>query len=162
MNRFLQSMLLAAMLAVPVAQAADPEDHAAHHADADRQQADSAPGDKATGMKMEKMQEQMKKMREQMDRIHAAKDPQERQKLMTEHMQSMRDSMNTMHAMGGGMMGKKGEPMMEGSGDSGGAPMGKMMMKRHKMMEDRMDMMQMMLEQMMEHESAEQKMERGG
>lgn len=28
--------------------------------------------------------------------------------------------------------------------------------------EDRMDMMQMMLEQMMEHESAEQKMERGG
>ena len=97
-----------------------------------------------------------------MDRIHAAKDPQKRQKLMTEHMQSMRDSMKTMHAMGGGMMGKKGEPMMEGSGDSGGAPMGKMMMKRHKMMEDRMDMMQMMLEQMMEHESAEQKMERGG
>ena len=63
---------------------------------------------------------------------------------------------------GATMGNKKGEPMMEGSGDSGGMPMGKMMMKRHKMMEDRMDMMQMMLEQMMEHESAEQKMERGG
>ena len=35
------------------------------------------------------------------------------------------------------------------------------MMKHHKMMEDRMNMMQMMMEQMMEHEDAEQKMERG-
>jgi hypothetical protein len=39
--------------------------------------------------------------------------------------------------------------------------MGGMMMKKHKKMEDRMDMMQMMMEQMIEHEKAEQDMELG-
>jgi len=163
MNKFTLSIFLASLLAVPVAQAADEEDHAAHHPGAEQSQAAPAQDDKTAGMKMEKMQDKMKKMREQMEKIHAAKDPVERQKLMKEHMQSMQEGMKMMGGMGAGMMGKtkKGEPMMEGGADAAGMPMGMMMMKHHKMMEDRMDMMQQMMEQMMEHESAEQEMERG-
>ena len=165
MNKFTLSMLLTAVLALPIAQAADEEDHSAHHPGAEEGQTTATPDNMAGEKKMEKMQEQMKTMREQMEKINAATDPQERQRLMEEHMQSMRDGMKTMRGMGGkmGMMGKKKDgPMMDhGSTEKDGKPMGMMMMKRHKMMEDRMEMMEMMMEQMMEHENAERMMERG-
>ncbi len=69
-------------------------------------------------------------------------------------MQTMQENMKMMRGMGG--------PMMMGSGQSGGMMMdGKKggmtegdMMKRHEMMEKRMDMMQMMMEQMMRHDQA--------
>lgn len=166
MNKLTLSLLLTAMLALPVAQAAEEEDHSAHHPGAEEGQAAASPDSMAGEKKMEKMQEQMKKMREQMEKIHATTDPQERQKLLEEHMQSMRDGMKTMRGMGGGKMGmmgkKKDGPMMaDGGKEKETKPMGMMMMKRHKMMEDRMEMMEMMMEQMMEHENAERIMERG-
>jgi hypothetical protein len=170
MNKFTLSIFLASLLAAPVVQAADEEDHAAHHPDADQSQAATAQDDKAAGMKMDKMREKMKRMQEQMEKIHAARDPQERQKLMQEHMQSMQEGMKMMGRMGGGMKGgdmvakakkDQGEPTMgDGGGDMGGM-MGGMMMKKHKKMEERMDMMQKMMEQMIEHEKAEQEMEPG-
>jgi len=184
MNRFTLSIFLTCLLAAPIAQAADEEDHAAHHPGADQSQADPAPDDKAAAMKMEKMQEQMKKMREQMEKIHSAKDPQERQKLMKEHMQSMREGMKMMNGMmdKGGMMGKKkqrndagaekdtqqpGDDASAGSpsdGDQGGEMMMgcKMMggmMNMHKKMQARMDAMQKMMEQIIEHEAMEREME---
>jgi hypothetical protein len=167
MNRFTLSIFLASLLAVPVVQAADEEDHAAHHPGADQSQAAPAQDDKAAGMKMDKMQEKMKKMREQMEKIHAAKDPVERQKLMKEHMQSMQEGMKMMGGMGAGMKGgdmmaKARKDQAESMTDAGdGMGMCMMMMKKHKSVESRMDMMQQMMEQMMEHESAEQEMERG-
>lgn len=163
MNKVTLSLLLTAMLALPIAQAADEEDHSAHHPGAEDAQAASTPDNMSGEKKMEKMQEQMKNMHEQMEKIQAATDPQERKRLMEEHMQSMRDGMKTMRGMGGGMMGKKKDgPMMEDGGkEKDGKPMGMMMMKRHKMMEDRMEMMEMMMEQMMEHENVERMMERG-
>jgi protein CpxP len=164
MNKLTLSLLLTALLALPIAQAADEEDHSAHHPGAEDGQTASTPDNMSGEKKMEMMQEQMKKMHEQMEKIQAATDPQERQRLMEEHMQSMRDGMKSMRGMGGkmGMMGKKKDrPMMEDGGkEKDGKPMG-MMMKRHKMMEDRMEMMEMMMEQMMEHENAERMMERG-
>ena len=167
MNRFTLSIFLASLLAVPVVQAADEEDHAAHHPGADQGQAAPAQDDKAAGMSMEKMQERMKKMQEQMEKIHSAKNPQERHKLMQEHMQSMQEGMKMMGRMGAGMKGgdmmakaRKDQPeSMTDAGDGMGMCM--MMMKKHKSVESRMDMMQQMMEQMMEHESAAQEMERG-
>jgi hypothetical protein len=150
MNKFTLSIFLASVLAVPIAQAADEEDHSAHHPDAGQQQAAPAQDDKAAGMKMEKMQEKMKKMQE--------------------HMQSMQEGMKMMGRMGGGMKGgdmmakakkDQGESMMEDGGADKGGMMGGMMMMKHKKMEDRMDMLQMMMEQMIEHEKAEQEMELG-
>ena len=90
MNRFTLTIFLACLLAVPVAQAADEEDHAAHHPGADPSQAAPAQDDKAAGMKMEKMQDKMKKMQDLMAKIHSTSDPKERDKLMKEHMESMR------------------------------------------------------------------------
>ncbi len=94
---------------------------------------------------MAQMQDNMKRMQQQMDKIHQTKDPKERQKLMQEHMQAMQTNMQMMRGMGGGhgggmAMGDKKGGMTEGD-----------MMKRHEMMEKRMDMMQMMMEQMMHH-----------
>ena len=93
-----------------------------------------------------------------MEKCQATTDPKERQKLMQEHMSAMQDNMKMMHGMGGSMM--------TGSGEHEGMPMaGKKaamseadMMQRHEMMAARMDMMQMMMEQMMEHDQAKASM----
>ncbi len=167
MNRFTFTILLACLFAVPVVQAADEEKDAAHHPGADQSQATPAQDDKAAGMNMEKMQEKMKKMQEQMEKIHSAKNPQERQKLMKEHMQSMQEGMKMMGGMGEGMKGgdmmararKDQAESMTDAGDSMG--MCVTMMKKHNSVEARLNMMQKMMEQMMEHEGAEQQMERG-
>ena len=129
MNKFTLSIVLASVLAVPIVQAADEEDHAAHHPGADQSQLAPAQDEKAAGMKMEKMQEKMKKMQKQMEKINSAKNSEERQKLMQEHMQSMQEGMKMMGRMGGGMKGAdmmakakkdQSEPIMEdGGGDKG-------------------------------------------
>ncbi|MEK6209796.1 MAG: hypothetical protein AABM64_05370 [Pseudomonadota bacterium] len=164
MNKFTLSIFLASLLAAPVVQAADEEDHVAHHAGADQSQAAPAQDDKAAGMRMEKMQEKIKKMQEQMEKIHSAKNPQERQKLMQEHMQSMQEGMKMMGRMGAGMkggdmMGKAKKDQGESMTDAGEGMGMCMMMKKQKSAESRMDMLQMMMEQMIEHEKAEQEME---
>ena len=166
MNKITLSIFLVSVLAIPVVHAADEEDHAAHHPDADQSQAAPVQGDKAAGMKMEKMQEKMKKMQEQMKKIHSAKDPAERQKLMKEHMQSMQEGMKMMGRKGaamkgGDMMVKAKKDQAESMTDAGDGMEMCMMMKKHKSVESRMDMMQQMLEQLIEHETAEQDIERG-
>jgi len=94
----------------------------------------------ATGEGMA-MMGNMKGMQAQMARIRSTTDPKERQKLMEEHMKSMQDSMAKMRSMGGGMMG-------------GMASKGSDETRHHAMMEQRMDMMQMMMEQMLDHQKA--------
>jgi hypothetical protein len=94
----------------------------------------------------------MKKMLAQMEQIKATKDPLERQRLMQEHRQAMRDGAMSLRFSGGPMM-RAMECPAHARGDC------PMPMKRHAgahdrmgMMERRMDMMQMMMEQMIEHE----------
>ena len=108
---------------------------------------------------------QVKKMPAQLDRVAKARTDAERQKAMAEHMQTMRENMKMAHDMKAGMMDC---PMMEGGmmgkggmGMMGGGMMGKGGMgmgggaapadapDRMQQMEKRMDMMQMMMEQMM-------------
>ncbi len=136
----------------------------AHHPAQDEKAAASTV-DKATtdtGKPMERMHENMQKMQAQMQKIMQTKDPKEREKLLNEHWQSMHDAMKTMRGMGGGMKmsggGKAGGMMdggmMGGSGKTQSRMMSGDMMGGGKMMEDRMDMMQMMMEQMMEHMGA--------
>jgi len=113
-----------------------------------------APAKPAIGMGMDKdqhaapMQEKMKTMQGQMDKIRQTTDPKERQKLMQEHMQAMQATMEMMRGMGGSMMmsGKK-HGMTDGD-----------MMNRHEMTEKRMDMMQMMMEQMIQRDQATESM----
>lgn len=104
--------------------------------------------DKQTDMQMGQMQEQMKKMQAQMEEIRKTTDPEERQKLMRQHMQSMREGMKTMRGMcddmeeGGGMMG----------GDMKSGMMGGDMMEKY------MEMMEVMMDQMMEHQGQQESM----
>jgi len=153
MKTYALAALLACTLAVPLSHAAEEEDHAGHHPGTDAaDEASAAP-------KKDKMHAKMKKMQEQMERIRASKDPEERQKLMQEHMESMREGMKAMRGMG---RKPKGECPDEGDGEAAekGGMMGGMM-KKHKLVEDRLDAMQKMMEQMLENEAAEQDMEHG-
>lgn len=145
-NAIMISAIAACALAAPIASAQDKHTH-----------------DKpATSMDMDKhmsqMQEKMKAMQAQMDTIRTVTDPAVRQRLMQEHMQAMQESMKAMHGMGGGMMRGGGEQ----SGMAMGAKKGGMkdgdMMKHHAMMENRMDMMQVMMEQMMQRDQVMQQM----
>lgn len=104
---------------------------------------------------VQQMGENVNKLRAQMDKILKTRDPAERQKLVQEHMQTLRASMATAAAAMGGMPGPGGMmgggmmmdcPMMGQT--MGGGMMGEQMMQRMQQMEKRMDMMQMMLEQM--------------
>jgi len=81
---------------------------------------------------------------------------------MENHMSQMQEKMKAMRGMGGATMmggGEHGGMMM--GGKKGGMKSGMKdgdMMKHQEMMEKRMDMMQMMMEQMMQHDQATQSM----
>ncbi|MCK9382459.1 MAG: hypothetical protein M0P95_15525 [Sulfuritalea sp.] len=111
-----------------------------------------APGKPAMSMATDKqtlqMQENMKKMQQQMEQFRATTDPAERQKLMQAHMQTMQENMQTMHGMDGAMM----------KGDKKHGMAGSAMMQHHAMTEKRLDMMQTMMEQLMQHQQAMESM----
>ena len=108
----------------------------------------STPAKPAMGMGMDmdkqmpQMQEKMKLMQAQMDKIQKATDPKEREKLLKEHMQTMQENMKAMRNMGG--------PMMMGDKKGGMKEVDKT--KRDDMADKRMDMMQMMMEQMLQRD----------
>lgn len=108
---------------------------------------------------MTEMQAKMAAMQLQMDKIHATTEPKERQKLMQAHMQTMQECMAMMRNMSTPMKmdGGQGDGMAMGAdkgmpGDKG--MMGGGMMQHHQMMEERMGMMQMMMDQMLQHQQA--------
>jgi len=87
--------------------------------------------------------QQMKTMQEMHQKMMAAKTPAERAALMNVHMKAMQDGMAMMGQMGGGM------PMQGGgkSSMSGGPSM-------HTDMVQRMEMMEMMMQMMVDREAA--------
>jgi glycerol-3-phosphate O-acyltransferase len=135
-------LALAGALLVPAAYGVD-EHHSEKAAPAAK--APKAPANaQADDKSVTQMQAHMKKMQDIMARMQKTADPAERQKLMNEHTQAMQEGMKTMPMSG--MMGQA--PKEGGSGMGGRGPMSPEMMER------RMDMMQMMMEQMMQHQKA--------
>jgi tRNA-dihydrouridine synthase len=116
--------LLAAACALALAAPAFAEE--AHQHDQQAKPGVSAPA--------EKMPEMMSRMQEQMKQIHATSDPKERERLMQEHMKAMHESMPMMQGM------KEGA----GPGDA----------ERMDAMGRRMDTMEQMMQQMLEHQKA--------
>lgn len=96
------------------------------------------------------MQARMQTMHAQMAQLQTVTDPVERQKLLSAHMQLMQQQMASMRSMGGGMMqtmhggAAMGMGMQQGANAEARSPG-----PRHQMVEDRLDMLQMMMEQMM-------------
>ena len=147
------------LLAAPVAWAVDE-----HHPDQNTGSAAAAPpvSVKDTEQALQQMKQNADKLRAQMDKIITTKDPAERQKLMQEHIQTLRASLITAAGAMGGMPGSGGMmgsgmmaggmmdcPMMSGMmGGAGGGAANPAMMDRLNQMEKRLDMMQMMLEDM--------------
>ena len=166
------SIGLTCLLAMPLAQAADEqEDHAAHHPPEGQAQTGPANDAANAGPLQGDMQEGMKNMREQMKKIRATSDPAERKKLMRDHMQSMMENMRHMKAESGKSRdagGGKTKTMDDGEEGADGAKkkdgmmkegmMKEGMMMKHKKVEARLDMLQQMMEQMLEHEHVEQEM----
>ena len=98
---------------------------------------------------MQEMQQNMSRMQEMAPKISGSSG-QNRQKLMQEHMGLMQEQMQMMR---GGMMGRQG--MMNGQGMQGNSSQGNPAIKsedRVQFMEKRMDQMQLMMEQMLEHQ----------
>ena len=135
-NTIMISAIAACVLAVPIASAQDKHAHGNPAASAEKDK------------HMNQMQERMKAMQAQMETIRTVTDPAVKQRLMQEHMQAMQENMKAMRGMGG--------PMMKG-GQKDGMKDGDMM-KHQEMMGNRMDMMQMMMEQMMQHDQAMESM----
>jgi hypothetical protein len=96
------------------------------------------------------MDPRMQAMHEMHQKMMNAKTPEQRQALMADHMKAMQDGMAMMKDMSGmGAMG--GKPPLAGVGAmSGGKGMPPDMAKKHQVMAQRMDMMRMMMEMMMD------------
>lgn len=166
MRQILHAALLLLALSGQTAFAQSDDEHAAHHPEGNAQGA--APGAKPDGS-LSQIATNMQKIRDLMAQIHATDDPAKRDELMTEHLKAMREQMKAVlamapagqksrepaddHAVHGAQDGKKepkGEGMM-GKGMMGGG----MMMQKHKQMEGRVRMLELMLEQMIEREAVE-------
>ncbi|MBI2747817.1 MAG: hypothetical protein HYX43_00375 [Burkholderiales bacterium] len=107
----------------------------------------STAADASAAAPMSPMEPRMKAMQEMHQKMMNAKTPEERNALMADHMKAMQGGMSMMKGMGA----MDGKGSMEGMGamaDAKGMPAD--MAKHHKMMEQRMTMMQMMMEMMMD------------
>ena len=130
------TLALAAMTAAGIAaHAADDTEHSAHHP----ARAASTPAARATLRQTppaarERADAQMKSMREMHDKMMAAGTPEERNALMAEHMRTMQDAMEMMKGMGPRAM----------SGMQGNAA------ARSQMVEERMELMESMMQMMMD------------
>ena len=93
------------------------------------------------------MEPRMKAMQEMHQKMMNAKTTEERNALMADHMKAMQGGMSMMKGMGA-MDGKGSMEGMGATADAKGMPGD--MAKHHKMMEQRMTMMQMMMEMMMD------------
>lgn len=92
----------------------------------------------------DEMESHLRDMQTLMDRVQDSRDAKERRKLMDEHARSMREMMKNMRSSSGDM--KMG--MMGGGARRGGSlPEGEKM--RQHLLEKRIDMMDMMMDQMM-------------
>lgn len=135
------------------------EEHASHHSAASTSKSSPKPGTADVAV-----QSQMKTMQAMHEKMMAAKSPEERQALMADHMKAMQDGMAMMKGMGNmGSMGSMGAdmPMGGASMPMGGAGMsmtgsgarmgGTRGASKHSLSSiQRMDMMQMMMEMMMD------------
>ena len=146
--------------ALPLAIGAQ-DDSAPPAAHSEHEQHAAPPGEPAASddHSMAAMHEHMREMREQMARIQATQDPEERQRLMHEHMQSMQQHMQMMGSMGARQEAASPSRCAEGDApcrmDEMRAANG-MMQQRMRMMEDWLDSMQQLMQQMMEHERADE------
>jgi hypothetical protein len=92
----------------------------------------------STSPDLAKLQDLMRRMRAQMDALHSTTDPSERHKLLAEHGQLLQEHMRLLRGP---------EPPAASGGEDGGMP-GTAPRSRARMVEDRIDMLALAMEQM--------------
>jgi hypothetical protein len=165
MKSFPMIIALGLTLASPMVFAQDAqEDHSAHHppgaavSDAP-QPPPQDPGDAKPGP----VQENMKKIEGLMQQMQQATDPAQKRDLLSQHLQALREQMRLIRSQHTAMKmsmqegGKKDAGMMGGMMKDGGMMGGGMMM--HKKVEQRLDMLERMMQQMIEREAVEAEVE---
>lgn len=110
---------------------------------------------------VQQMQQNWSRMNGFMQQMPGAGSPEERQRFLEDHWEAMEDQMDLMHRgmMGPGMMGgsgammggNQGQGMMNNQPGQGNAA-GMSPDQRLQFMEERMDQMQLMMEQMLQHQ----------
>ena len=110
---------------------------------------------------MMKTQDRMKTMIKQMDQVHSTKNFDKRDELIADHIMNMNKGIKEMRGMGGNMMKHLQGNMMNGNMKKmRGTPPGNMT-ERMQRMEERLDMIQIMLEQLIESRQAERAQKHG-
>ena len=164
MPKLLFTLIAAWILALPAARAQQEtkgeEDHAAHHA-GNGQTAGHETDDPG-----EHLRANMKAMQDVMARVRDTTDAAEKRRLLRVHMLAMQEQIRTIRSAGSaahdhgnqgdakGSEGKGGDAKKD-SGMMGGGMMKGGMMKMHKKVEQRLDSLEGLLEQLIEHEAAE-------
>ena len=140
------------------------DEHAAHHPEGAPPPPVSSAVQGMVPPAMTRLQGNMKSMQELMAKIHASKDGAERKRLLQQHSEAMEEQMEMMRGMGGSAGGMKiggmqGEASPTASAQGGPAmvdAMMKQMMMNHQAMQGRMDAIEMMMGQMLQHQEAQQ------
>ena len=128
------------------------------------QEANMAPMDESMdhkpSMASMPMHQNMQKMHEQMQQMREANSDAEREVIMQEHMRSMRGMMNMLHGMMAGRSMKHEEKPKGMTDDSGCTELRPTMMGKHAMMqqrvdnlEERLNAMQLLLDQMLQSQA---------
>ena len=177
----LACFLTALLLAAPVLAADDADEHAGHHPAAAAEDG-SGQRDHKVGSATH-LQKNMQTMQDLMAKIRETTDVAEKKRLLGVHMLAMQEQIKTIRAVyaragghehgdagkadgakdkGEGARGTRGRRAKGGEGKQGGM-MGErgmmgggMMKKMHKQMEQRMDALEQLLQQFIEHEAAEE------
>lgn len=156
-------LLCGLAFAAPLAFAQDQTDHSTHAATA-AEEADSA-DDQPAGhdhgeVKPSPARENMQKTEALMARIAQSADPAEKRELLRLHLQALREQMRLARSERTNVkMAMKGGGTKEGGGMMGGMMKGGGMMAKHRKMEERMEMLERVLEQIIEHEAVEAELE---
>ena len=146
---------------IALAQVAAADEHGAHHLSAAVPAEAAAPDGHEHGADSpDPMQQSMQHIEGLMQQIEETADPDRKRALLGEHLQAMRDQIKGLrgqgHAMKAAMKGgdKKDGEMMGGMMKSGG------MMKMHQKMEQRIGMLERLLQQTLEREAVEESLGR--
>lgn len=156
-SSLLLTLGLICVIPVALGQAAEEEDHSAHHPAAGEAADAAPPAEHDHGSsKADPLQQNMQRIEGLMKQIQEADDPDRKRALLGEHLQALLDQMKLIRSQAGGMKAAKKAPEGKDRDMMGGMMKGGGMMKMHKKMEQRIDLLERLLQQTLEREAVEE------
>ena len=151
--------------AAPLGSAQDQEqDHSAHHQAQGVAPEATSPVPHEHGSKPSLLQENMKKIEALMQQIQQTTEPAQKRELLAQHLQALRERMHVIANQHSDMkmsMKEEGEKNADNKGGmmKEGGMMGRGMMMMHRKMEQRVQMLERLLQQVIEREAVEASIE---